>query len=463
MNASDWISNLPSLWHREWHAMFSTGDEAMFAFISGFPFILSLLWSSSTVIYLIRYAVRARASSPGGGRLPSYSVLVPFFGNPGAAMLTVRSLDEVTPAPDEIIMIDDGSPVECGGLNNQGLPSRIRLIRLPENEGKAEALNRALQSVKSDIIVCLDADTVAETTGWSSMLRAFASSPELGAITGNIRPRRVRSLVQILQAIDYLAVICMVKCAEALWGGLTTVSGAWVAYRREALLKCGGWNRDTCAEDIELSWRMQANGWRISYDHRWIARVDMARSWRALWLQRRRWSSGLARTLREQLGGAARWKARHFPIAFVAVLSAIWMWTCACIIAYRITTMLVHGEALELFHRMELWAGHHTLVLALCVVAFTIQIFLGMVADRGSVWRYPVLVLFSPCYIVYFWFVLVTSYVAGFARGITRRDTGQWMPTVFEEGDDRATTDLISSAIAHHTAAHSEFVPINKP
>ena len=84
-----------------------------------------------------------------------------------------------------------------------------------------------------------------------------------------------------MQTLDYLAVIGLVKNAEDRWGGLMTVSGAWVAFRREALRDVGCWNERTAAEDIDLSWRMQAAGWRIVYDRSWIACVEMVPTWRA--------------------------------------------------------------------------------------------------------------------------------------------------------------------------------------
>ena len=42
--------------------------------------------------------------------LPEYTVLIPFHAEPDAALSTMRSLASVTPAPREIIIIDDGSP-----------------------------------------------------------------------------------------------------------------------------------------------------------------------------------------------------------------------------------------------------------------------------------------------------------------------------------------------------------------
>jgi biofilm PGA synthesis N-glycosyltransferase PgaC len=453
MNYGELISHLAQLWREEWQALLDSPADLGFLFLSGFPLLLSVLWSGSAIISLVRSAGKeARASRV--VQRPSFSVLVPYFGNPDEAVRTAWSVADVTPQPDEIVLIDDGSPPDAGALDLSKLPSGTRVIRHEVNQGKAAALRSALPSVKSDIIVCLDADTLAETNDWSAMLEKFAMTPRLGALTGNIRPRRVRSFIQILQAIDYLAVICLVKCAETLWGGLMTVSGAWVAYRREALVECGGWSDGTCAEDIDLSWRMQGRGWRILYERSWIARVEMTRSWRALWLQRRRWSSGLTRALCEQIGGAVHRGAPHLPVALVASLCAIWMWTCAGVVACSTVAVLMNGDAGEIFGTLVAVIRDHALALSICLLAFMIQAGAGILVDHGARRRYPLLLLLAPFYVIYFWTVLFTSYIAGFVRGIRRLDAARWTPTAINE-----TTPHVGETVFAHPRNPSPALP----
>lgn len=323
-----WSHDLIYPWQHELHSLLnwpggtikSIGD-----FIRVFPLLLSLSWSISALVRLGVVKYKTLFSCKITPELPSFSVLIPFCGDGEEALRSVRSLRHLTPAPQEIVMIDDGSPAELELPTGSALPANLRLIRLPQNVGKAAALNHALRLLTSDVVVCLDADTTAQSTDWSPMLAQFAIHKELGAITGKIRPKQIRNLVQVMQAIDYLAVICMVKCAESLWGGLTTVSGAWVAYRRQALVECGGWNAETSAEDIDLSWRLQSGGWRLDYDFNWTANVEMALRWSSLWRQRRRWSSGMARTLRQHFHGVFHAGARHAAVSFLAVLGCLWI------------------------------------------------------------------------------------------------------------------------------------------
>ena len=395
-------------------------------FINFFPILLSLIWSVSALTSLWtewREKVRQRRTAR---RLPSYTVLIPFYGDADAAVRTALSLRGVQPAPEEIVLVNDGSPEGSVPLDESQLAPGTRVMVLPRNVGKAAALNIGLASIGSEIVVCMDADTQAHSKDWSGMLARFAHSPDLGAVTGKIWPESIRNLPQLLQAIDYLAVICMVKCAESLWGGLMTVSGAWVAYRRSAMIDCNGWCSKSSTEDIDLSWRLQSAGWKIAYDADWTARVEMALTWRSLWFQRKRWSSGLGRALRDQSAGVFQAASRHVPVAFMAFLSSLWIWlSLISVTAGAFISWKGLGQETMLTTIIN-WQKSYW---ALSGMIFILQIGIAILVDRGTWKRYPLLILFSPLYPLYFWLILATSFLAGFPKGMLRRDGGRWEPT----------------------------------
>jgi poly-beta-1,6-N-acetyl-D-glucosamine synthase len=386
-------------------------------FVCYFPLLLSLSWSFSVILKLSGALFRPNIYHPRNSKLPTFSILIPFYGDADEAMRSLSSLRQLTPAPDEIFLIDDGSPYPCAMPDFTDFPAKVTLIKLPYNVGKANALNQSLSYVSSDVIVCLDADTMAATSDWSGMLSRFSTDKSLAAVTGKIRPKSVKNLVQLMQAIDYLAVICMVKCAESLWGGLTTVSGAWVAYRRQALIQAGGWNSQTSAEDIDLSWRLQSGGWHLQYDINWTAHVGMAPRWTSLWFQRKRWSSGMAKTLRGQHRGVFRKGARHGIVALLAVLGCLWM---------------VSSLVLTLFSfikSQDYWLPNYRILFSVGAAAFLLQLVAGILVDRDSWKRYPLIILISPLYPLYFWAILFTSNIAGLFHGFFLKDNGKWQPT----------------------------------
>ena len=460
MNPSIWSQDLIHPWQHGLHTLLDWPGGTVHGigcFIQFFPLLLSLSWSVSALLRLGVVIFKTWFGRKVTTTLPTFSVLIPFYGDAQEALRSVHSLRYLKPAPQEIVMIDDGSPAGCELLADFALPANVRLLRLPQNIGKAAALNCALHSVTSDIVVCLDADTTARTTDWSPMLAQFIARKELGAITGKIRPKRISNLVQLMQAIDYLAVICMVKCAESLWGGLTTVSGAWVAYRRQALVECGGWNAATSAEDIDLSWRLQSSGWRLDYDFNWTANVEMALHWKSLWRQRRRWSSGMARTLRGQCLGVFRSGARHTAVSLLAVLGSLWIVSSLGLGVFTL------GQA-ALGHPGFGWLTEYKSLISLGAAAFALQLLVGIAIDRSSWHRYPLMLLLAPAYPIYFWGVLFTSNISGLIHGFFYQDGGRWQPTSVLDAARPLPAETIPARQAGQLdAAISICVPAGRP
>ena len=236
-------------------------------------------------------------------------------------------------------------------------------------------------------------------------------------------------LVGLFQELDYLAVISLIKAAESTWGDSMTVSGALVAYRVSALKAAGGFNVHKATEDIDVSWRLQLSGWRLAYCSRWVAAVEMAPNARALWRQRRRWSSGLGQALRDYGATALLRGSRQLPIVFVTLCNVLWMITmlaygAATAIEFARSGVLNFGLAAHIdVPDVLLWGG----------ILFTLQFAAAAFID-GRSWRSNIhLVPLLPVYPVYFWLILLSSFLVGFLTGLTRRKLGVWQPTVRAE------------------------------
>lgn len=402
--------------------------ESIAEYIDLFPLVVCLVWSIYGLICLLSSFRRRQIPA----ELPGYCVIIPFYAEPLGALKTARSLEGVDPLPEEILLVDDGSPdaEECARVLNQaGLPAHTRVLRLPKNGGKAAALNAALREVQSEIVVCLDADSVVRTKSWRSMLARFTIAPGVGGVTGKIWPADSHSLVEMMQSLDYLAVIGLVKNAENRWGGLMTVSGAWVAFRRQALLGVGCWNEETAAEDIDLSWRMQAAGWRVVYDRTWIAMVEMVPTWRGLWRQRRRWSRGLGHTVRDHFPDALGRGATHLPVALMTLLGASWLWASLLTGCIRLWGVARHAFKGHEVAYSAVW-NRALVYFGICFAFFLLQLIIATLLDRARWSVYPKLFLLAPFYTIYFWAISLSSFVVGFPEGFLRRDRGQWRRTV---------------------------------
>ena len=104
-------------------------------------------------------------------------------------------------------------------------------------------------------------------------------------------------------------------------------SGAFGAFRREALSAFGGWDPEL-AEDADISLKMRRSGWDIAFSANAIAMTHVPDSLSALIRQRVRWDKGTVRTyfhkhkslMNPRIGG--NW---HFSLELIQELFMIYL------------------------------------------------------------------------------------------------------------------------------------------
>jgi glycosyltransferase involved in cell wall biosynthesis len=109
---------------------------------------------------------------------PTVSVIIPAYR---AAATIGRALDGVlsqTRPPDEIVVVDDGSPDDLAAAVEPYRGS-VALLRKP-NGGAASARNLGIDRTRGDLIAFLDSDDYWEPTKLERQVAAFREHPALG-------------------------------------------------------------------------------------------------------------------------------------------------------------------------------------------------------------------------------------------------------------------------------------------
>ena len=117
--------------------------------------------------------------------MPFVSVIVPTFQRPEFLRAALQSVLRQTFKDFEVLVVDDGSPMDPAPLVNALDDPRIRYFRHQSNRGEAAARNTGLRSARGDYVAFLDDDDewLPEKLRWQ--LDVFArSSPEVGCVTG---------------------------------------------------------------------------------------------------------------------------------------------------------------------------------------------------------------------------------------------------------------------------------------
>lgn len=159
-------------------------------------------------------------------------------------------------------------------------------------DGKAAALNDAMDEVETDIALVFDADYVPGRGLVKQLVSPFFD-PEVGAVMGRVVPHNVESnlLTRLLDLersggyqVDQQARMNMHLVPQ--YGG--TVGGV----RKLALLSVGGWSEDTLAEDTDATYRLLLGGWKTVYQNRSECYEQVPDTWDQRLRQIKRWAMG---------------------------------------------------------------------------------------------------------------------------------------------------------------------------
>lgn len=264
----------------------------------------------------------ARDTETARQRWSSLTVVIPAHNEEEHIAATIESVRRIDWPEVRIIVVDDGSTDRTPDILRLYGPS-VTVISKEVNEGKARALNDAISSSTGSLILIVDADCIVPEETVNLMARHFVKSDDIGAVTSNPRVTETSTLIEKLQAIEFCATVSAARRGQAVWGRILTMSGICTLLRREALDDVGLFDESQPTEDIELTWRMNLAGWRVTYEPEAVVGMDVPTNLKALIAQRRRWARGLAMVLRKHWSQAVR-SPRQLPIVAESVLSILW-------------------------------------------------------------------------------------------------------------------------------------------
>lgn len=202
------------------------------------------------------------ADSAGGVPIEarSASIVIPTFNGASRIGNCLDSLVQQTIGRDvEILVVDDGSTDNTTNVVRSY--SSVRLIA-QSNAGPASARNRGALEAIGKILLFTDDDCVP-TPGWlDAMLEPFQDLDVVGA-KGIYRTHQ-KSLAARFVQIEY-------EDKYRMMAGLSTIDFIdtySAGFRRDRFLEMAGYDTSfpvACAEDVELSYRMSARGWKMIF------------------------------------------------------------------------------------------------------------------------------------------------------------------------------------------------------
>ena len=276
------------------------------------------------------------------------TVIVPAYNEADCIADTVTSLLAQSLAPEEIIIVDDGSTDNtaeiCRSLG-------VTVIAPPENTGsKAGAQNYALAQIKTKYTLAIDADTTLKEDALEKLFNAM-NSPEVVAACGFVIPQHVNTLWERGRYVEYLMAFTFYKEVQDYYEKPLISSGCFSLFRTDYLEKINGWSLRTMAEDMDLTWTAYQLGKKVRFVADAICYPIEPHNFHFMRKQLKRWAHGFIQNVR------LHWKGiLHVPflrsmvtvMCWDATIASVFYLTVIPILAVTVNPLFLLGYIIDL-------------------------------------------------------------------------------------------------------------------
>lgn len=224
---------------------------------------------------------------------PPVTFIVPCYNEENTVIGTIESIKKIEYPKNKIsiIVVNDGSKDSTWNVLQQYKNDASILLLNKENGGKHSALNIALPYVETEYVCSFDADTAIVPDALANAMMYFYNDKNLDALGGAVLIEEPKTIVQRAQSIEY-QMFSYTKKVLGLLGGVLVVPGAFSVFKKQALIDVGGYRHAHLLEDLELTYRLQTAGKKVSHSHNAFVYTKGPSSLKALFKQRLRWSYG---------------------------------------------------------------------------------------------------------------------------------------------------------------------------
>jgi cellulose synthase/poly-beta-1,6-N-acetylglucosamine synthase-like glycosyltransferase len=235
-------------------------------------------------------------------RLPSFSVLIPLYRERAVVLGLVQAMLRLDYPSDRIeflFVTEAEDHATRQALVRAGLAANMRIVTVPSGypRTKPRALNYALQDARGVLVTVYDAEDIPDADQLRRAAEAFIEGgPRLACVQARLGIYNAdQSFLSRQFALEYSALFRGQLPALEFLNLPIPLGGTSNHFRRDLLLKCGGWDPYNVTEDADLGIRLARLGYEVSVIRSETSEEAPAfwRTWRG---QRTRWIKGWMQT-----------------------------------------------------------------------------------------------------------------------------------------------------------------------
>lgn len=266
-----------------------------------------------TVLYLLRYrnpqlGEGLDAPWKSDADWPLVAVQLPTFNEQEAAVQIIDRVCTLDYPKDRLIIqvLDDSTDgttelVRQRVSHYRAQGCRIELKHRTARHGyKAGALDEAFKDLEAEYIAIFDADFVPAPDYLRKILPRFTADPRIGMIQARWgHQNREANLLTRVQALFHDGHHVVEQVARSRSNLLLNFNGTGGVWRTATIRDCGGWQWDTLAEDLDLSYRAQMRGWKMVFLPELIVPGEIPVTLTSYKKQQYRWTFGHIQVFRK--------------------------------------------------------------------------------------------------------------------------------------------------------------------
>ncbi len=238
------------------------------------------------------------------GEWPPVTILVAAWNESEAIVPTLDRIAELSYEGRVEVVVADNNSTDDTALLADAAGDRLglRYRRVFEaKQGKHQALNAALATVTTPLVVTVDADTHVQPQSLTRLVVRVTNTPQgqhvSACAAALVAENPLATFVTRMQQWDYRLGINGVKRMQAAYNTALVAQGAFSAYWTSDLRAVGGWP-DAIGEDIVLTWTMLESLGIVQYEPVALGFTGVPQRLGGLLSQRSRWARGMLEGLR---------------------------------------------------------------------------------------------------------------------------------------------------------------------
>ncbi|MDP3830437.1 MAG: glycosyltransferase family 2 protein, partial [Ignavibacteriaceae bacterium] len=237
------------------------------------------------------------------------TIQLPLYNELYVVERLINAVCEIDYPKDKLeIQVLDDSTDETVNITANIVSEKVKLgfdikhVRRESREGyKAGALKEGMKLAKGEYIAIFDADFIPQKDFLKKTL-SFFTDEKVGMV--QTRWEHLNGDYSLLTKAQALALdghFVIEQSVRNKAGFFINFNGTGGVWRRECIEDAGNWHADTLAEDLDLSYRAQLNGWRFVYLKDYTSPAELPAEITALKTQQFRWTKGHIETAKKIL------------------------------------------------------------------------------------------------------------------------------------------------------------------